>query len=329
VPEKPPAASTGDTWSALTASFLGWSLDAFDFFLVVLCLTAIGSEFHKSDKEIAFSLTLTLGFRPIGALIFGLLADRYGRRVPMMIDLVFYSIVEVATGFSPNFTTFLVLRALFGIGMGGEWGVGASLAMEKVPVKWRGVVSGALQQGYAFGNLLASLAYLFLFPRWGWRPMFFLGGLPALLALFVRVRVKESEIWQKSKEESWANLRTSIFQHWKLFLYLVLLMTGMNLASHGTQDMFPTFLQRFWHFGVHDRSLISGVGNLGAIIGGTFIGFISDRIGPPRHRLCSFACGLTRASLGLRSACRSVGIGRFFTPILRSGRLGGHTRTSQ
>ena len=282
MPENPPAASTGDTWSALTASFLGWSLDAFDFFLVVLCLTAIGSEFHKSDKEIAFSLTLTLGLRPVGALIFGLLADRYGRRVPMMIDLVFYSIVEVATGFSPNFTTFLVLRALFGIGMGGEWGVGASLAMEKVPVKWRGVVSGALQQGYAFGNLLASLAYFFLFPRWGWRPMFFLGGLPALLALFVRVRVKESEIWQKSKEESWTNLRTSIFQHWKLFLYLVVLMTGMNLASHGTQDMFPTFLERFWHFGVRDRSLISGVGNLGAIIGGTFIGFISDRIGRRR-----------------------------------------------
>jgi SHS family lactate transporter-like MFS transporter len=200
----------------------------------------------------------------------------------LMIDLVFYSIVEVATGFAPNFTTFLVFRALFGIGMGGEWGVGASLAMEKVSPKWRGLVSGALQQGYAFGNLLASIAYLFLFPRWGWRPMFFLGGLPALLALFVRVRVKESEIWEKSKEESWANLRTSLFRHWRLFLYLVALMTGMNLASHGTQDMFPTFLQRYWHFGVQDRSLISAVGNLGAIIGGTLIGYLSDRLGRRR-----------------------------------------------
>ncbi len=283
-PEKPFATlnSPNEHWAALTASFLGWSLDAFDFFLVVLCLTAIGSEFHKSDKEIAFSLALTLAFRPVGAFLFGLLADRYGCWLPLMIDLVFYSIVEVATGFSPNFTTFLVLRALFGIGMGGEWGVGASLAMEKVPIKWRGIVSGALQQGYAFGNLLASLAYLFLFPRWGWRPMFFIGGLPALLALFVRVRVKESEIWEKSKEESWGNLRTSLFQHWRLFLYLVLLMTGMNLASHGTQDMFPTFLQRFWHFDVEHRSLASAVGNVGAMVGGTFIGYISDRLGRRR-----------------------------------------------
>ncbi len=281
VPEKPVAASNGH-WPALTASFLGWALDAFDFFLVVLCLTAIAAEFHKSDKEIAFSITITLAFRPIGAFLFGLIADRYGRRLPLMIDLVFYSIVEVATGFSPNFTTFLVLRALFGIGMGGEWGVGASLAMEKVPVKWRGVVSGMLQQGYAFGNLLASLAFLFLFPRWGWRPMFFLGGLPALLALFVRVRVKESEVWQKSKEESWAGLRHALFKNWRLFFYLVLLMTGMNLASHGTQDMYPTFLQRYWHFGVRDRSLISAVGNVGAMIGGTLIGLLSDRIGRRR-----------------------------------------------
>jgi MFS transporter, SHS family, lactate transporter len=282
VPDKSTANARDDHWPALTASFLGWTLDAFDFFLVVLCLTAIGEEFHKTDKEIGWSITLTLAFRPVGAFIFGLIADRYGRRLPMMIDLVFYSVVEVATGFSPNFTTFLVLRALFGIGMGGEWGVGASLAMEKVPVKWRGVVSGMLQQGYALGNLLAALAFLFLFPRWGWRPMFFLGGLPALLALFVRVRVKESEVWRKSKAQSWGDLRTAILQHWRLFFYLVLLMTGMNLASHGTQDMYPTFLQRFWNFGVHDRSLISAVGNVGAMLGGTLIGLISDRLGRRR-----------------------------------------------
>ncbi len=282
MPDKSTGNPTNDIWPALTASFLGWALDAFDFFLVVLCLTAIGEEFHKSDKEVGWSITLTLAFRPVGAFLFGLIADRYGRRLPMMIDLVFYSVVEVATGFSPNFTTFLVLRALFGIGMGGEWGVGASLAMEKVPVKWRGLVSGALQQGYAFGNLLASLAFLLLFPRWGWRPMFFLGGLPALLALFVRVRVKESEVWRKSKEESWGNLRTAILRHWRLFFYLVLLMTGMNLASHGTQDMYPTFLQRFWHFGVRERSLISAVGNVGAMVGGTLIGLFSDRLGRRR-----------------------------------------------
>lgn len=269
-------------WPALTASFLGWTLDAFDFFLVAFCLTAIGKEFHQSDAAVAFSIGLTLAFRPVGAFLFGLLADRYGRRLPLMIDLLFYSVVEVATGFAPNFTTFLVLRALFGIGMGGEWGVGASLAMETVPVKWRGVLSGLLQQGYALGNLLAALCYLFLFDKWGWRPMFFLGGLPALLAFFVRFRVKESEVWERSKKESWGELVGNVGKHWKLFLYLVLLMTGMNLASHGTQDMYPTFLQRFWKLGTVDRSLVSAISMVGAIIGGVLVGLLSDRIGRRR-----------------------------------------------
>jgi len=187
---------------AVLAGFLGWTLDAFDFFLVVLSLTAIAKEFHRTDAEIAFSITLTLAFRPVGAFIFGLMADRYGRRVPLMVDLVFYSVVEVLTGFAHSFTVFLLLRALFGIGMGGEWGVGASLAMEKVPPKLRGFLSGMLQQGYALGYLLAAVCFYFVFPRWGWRPMFFIGGLPALLGLFVRFRVKESEVWQKTRHSN-------------------------------------------------------------------------------------------------------------------------------
>jgi MFS transporter, SHS family, lactate transporter len=271
--------SSGDHWSALSAGFLGWTLDAFDFFLVVFCLTAIGKDFNQPDRSIALSLTLTLAFRPVGAFLFGLLADRYGRRLPLMIDLIFYSVVEVATGFARDFKTFLILRALFGIGMGGEWGVGASLAMEKVPAKWRGLLSGLLQQGYALGNLLAALAYLFLFPRWGWRPLFFLGGLPALLALFVRLRVKESEVWEATKQESWGNLTRSLVKEWKLFLYLTLLMAGMNFCSHGTQDMYPTFLQRFWHMGTVERSTIAAISMLGAIAGGVTIGLISDRFG--------------------------------------------------
>ena len=276
------SASTGDAWSALLAGFLGWTLDAFDFFLVVYCLTAIGKEFGQSDKAVSLSLTLTLAFRPVGAFIFGLMADRYGRRLPLMIDLVFYSVVEVATGFAPTFTSFLILRALFGIGMGGEWGVGTSLVMEKVPAKWRGVLSGLLQQGYAFGNLLAAFCFYFLFERWGWRPLFFLGGLPALLALFVRLRVKESEVWQKSKRESWSGIGTSLAGHWRLFLYLVLLMAGMNFASHGTQDMYPTFLQRFWHMDARGRSLITAISMVGAILGGVAVGLLSDRIGRRR-----------------------------------------------
>src|SRR5438105_11818205 len=230
-----------DHRTALFAGFLGWTLDAFDFFLVVVTLTAIAKEFHRTDKEIALSIALTLGFRPVGAFIFGLLADRYGRRLPLMLDLIFYSIIEVLSGLAPNYKTFIALRMLFGIGMGGEWGVGASLAMEKVPPRLRGLLSGFLQQGYATGYLLAALCYFFLYQRIGWRPLFFIGGLPALLAVFVRMRVKESEVWEKTKHANWGDLGRAIAGNWKIFLYIVLLMTAMNLASHGTQDMYPTF----------------------------------------------------------------------------------------
>ncbi len=289
--------SSGGHWAALFAGFLGWTLDAFDFFLVVFCLTAIGKDFHQSDKAVAFSITLTLVFRPVGAFIFGLMADRYGRRLPLMVDLIFYSIVEVATGFAPNFTVFLILRALFGIGMGGEWGVGASLAMEKVPAKWRGLLSGFLQQGYALGNLLAALCFRFLFERWGWRPLFFLGGLPALLALFVRMNVKESDVWQKTKHESWNSLGSTILGQWKLFLYMTLLMAGMNLASHGTQDMYPTFLQRFWKLGPIARSNISAISMVGAIIGGVLTGLFSDKIGRRRAIVLSLIAAILTTPL--------------------------------
>ena len=281
-----------DHRAALAASFLGWMLDAFDFFLVVFCLTAIGREFHQTDKSMALSITLTLAFRPVGAFVFGLLADRYGRRTPLMIDLVFYSLVEVLTGFSTTFTSFLVLRALFGIGMGGEWGVGASLAMEKVPPRLRGLLSGFLQQGYAAGYLLAAVAYYFGFQRWGWRPLFFLGGLPALLALFVRFRVKESEVWETTKRQTWRQLGRSITKNWKLFLYLTLLMAMMNFSSHGTQDMFPTFLQRQWNFGPQQRSLITAISMVGAIFGGITVGMLSDRFGRRRSLIVSLVLAI-------------------------------------
>ena len=301
VPPRTPPPSASPTKDghgpALFAGFLGWTLDAFDFFLVVLSLTAIAQEFHRSDKEIAFSITLTLIFRPVGAFIFGLMADRYGRRLPLMIDLVFYSVVEVLTGFAHSFATFLVLRALFGIGMGGEWGVGASLAMEKVPPRLRGLLSGVLQQGYALGYLLAAVCFYLVFPRWGWRPMFFIGGLPALLGLFVRFRVKESEVWQKSRHKDWSSLGREIISHWKLFLYLTLLMMMMNFASHGTQDMFPTFLQRHWHMDVHRRAEITAISMVGAILGGTLVGFLSDRFGRRRVMVASLICAMALVPL--------------------------------
>ncbi len=277
-----PRSAASDQNATVAAGFLGWTLDAFDFFLVVMTLTAIGKDFGKSDAAIALSLTLTLLFRPVGAFIFGLLADRYGRKIPLMVDLVFYSVVEVLTGLAPNYVTFLVLRALFGIGMGAEWGVGASLVMEKVPPRLRGVMSGLLQQGYAAGYLLAAVCYLFVFPRWGWRPLFFIGGLPALLALFVRARVQESDVWRETRHENWSGLGRAIVSNWKLFLYLVCLMAMMNMVSHGTQDMYPTFLERDWHWGPTARAALTAFSQVGALAGGVLCGLYSDRLGRRR-----------------------------------------------
>jgi len=282
-----------DWRAAVFASFLGWTLDAFDFFLVVFCLTAIAHDFGRTDRELALSITLTLAFRPVGAFVFGLLADRYGRRIPLMANLVFYSVCEVASGLAPDYRTFLVLRALFGIGMGGEWGLGASLAMEKVPPRLRGTISGLLQEGYAAGYLLAALAYLVVFPRWGWRPLFFLGGLPALLALYVRRQVAESEVWERTKLPTWGALARSIASHWALFLYLTLLMTMMNFVSHGTQDMYPTFLERHWGFGPQRRAMVTACSMVGAIIGGVLFGTLSGRIGRRRAMVIALLGALT------------------------------------
>src|SRR6266550_2787850 len=273
---------TSDQRATVVAGFLGWTLDAFDFFLVVMTLTAIAKEFGRSDKDIALSITVTLAFRPVGAFIFGLIADRYGRKLPLMIDLVFYSVIEVLTGFAPNYTTFLVLRALFGIGMGAEWGVGASLVMEKVSSRYRGVVSGLLQQGYALGFLLAALCYRSLFPHLGWRPLFFIGGLPALLALFVRARVKESEVWRETRHETWSGLGRAIRGNLPLFGYITVLMWMMNMVSHGTQDMYPTFLQRHWGFTAQQRGDITIISMVGALLGGVAFGLYSDRLGRRR-----------------------------------------------
>jgi SHS family lactate transporter-like MFS transporter len=295
-------ASPRDQRNALLAGFLGWTLDAFDFFLVPFCATAIAAEFHVKTPAIFFSVTLTLMFRPVGAFIFGLLADRYGRRLPLMLDLIFYSIIEVGTGFAPNLTTFLVLRALFGIGMGGEWGVGTSLTMEKVSPRWRGILSGLLQEGYAVGNLLAALVYLFVFPRigtkvifhigdhacYGWRILFFIGGLPALLALFIRMGIKESEVWEKTKHASWGTLTRAIVSHWPLMLGMIVFTTVMMCASHGTQDLYPTFLEKDFNFSPQSRAILTAVTAVGAIFGGVVFGLWSDKIGRRRAMIAAF-----------------------------------------
>jgi SHS family lactate transporter-like MFS transporter len=286
------AAERTNQRNALLASFLGWTLDAFDFFVLVMVLDAVADTYHRTRPEIALTLTASLAMRPVGALLFGLMADRYGRRLPLMLDLIFYAAVEVLSGLAPNYTTFLILRLLFGIGMGGEWGVGASLAMESVSPKWRGVLSGLLQEGYALGYLLAAIAYFTVFPYLGWRAMFFIGGLPALLSLFVRAKVKESDAWHEHQMADWASYRRAIGNHWRLFLYLVLLMAVMNLISHGTQDMYPTFLQQQRHFSPQQTAGITIVSMIGAVAGGILFGLFSDRGGRRRAMATAALCGV-------------------------------------
>jgi SHS family lactate transporter-like MFS transporter len=307
----------------MTAGFLGWTLDAFDFFLVVIALPNIAQEFHRTKAQVAFSLTLTLMFRPVGALVFGLMADRFGRRWPMIVDLIFYSGIEVATGFARSFTAFLILRALFGIGMGGEWGVGASLTMEKVPPRLRGILSGLLQEGYAFGNLLAAVAYFVVFPRWGWRPLFFIGGAPALLAIFVRFGVGESEVWQRSKAANWHELTRGIVRHWPIFLYLVALMTMMNLSSHGTQDLYPTFLERDWGLGAGRRAELTAISMVGAICGGVIFGYLSDRLGRRKAIAWAFLGAIAAIPIwALPSSVRLLVVGAFALQFMVQGAWG-------
>jgi len=218
--------------NALMASFLGWTLDAFDFFILVMVLTEIAKDFNCSNATIAFTLSVTLAFRPVGAFLFGLMADRYGRRIPLMIVIAFYSVFEIASGLAPNYATFLILRAFFGIGMGGEWGVGASLAMEAAPSRRRGILSGVLQEGYAIGYLMASLAYLWIFPIWGWRAMFFVGGVPALLAWYVLRKVKESEVWERTRRKDWSTLWSAIRLHLPVYLLIAAGIVLMDLARN-------------------------------------------------------------------------------------------------
>jgi SHS family lactate transporter-like MFS transporter len=284
--------------AAMVAGFSGWLLDAFDFFLVTFCLTAIARDFHKSDAQIALVITMTLAFRPVGGFVFGMLADRYGRRRPLMVNIGCFAVAEVLTGLASSYTMLLVVRALFGVVMGGQWGVGASLVMEKAPAGRRGMLSGLLQEGYAAGNVLAALSFFFLYGRVGWRPLFFLGSLPALLlVLLIRFRVKESEVWERSKSQSWGEQWREIASHWKLFLYLLAFMTMMLFASHGTQDMYPTFLQRQWHFSPMRRSAITAFSGVGAIIGGIIVGHLSDRWGRRRAIITAFVVGIAMIPL--------------------------------
>ena len=271
--------SRSDQWHAVTASFLGWTLDAFDFFVLVFLVDTLASQFRVPKSAIVWTLTATLAMRPVGALIFGILADRYGRRKPLMANVVFFSVIELLCGFAPNYTVFLLLRTIYGIGMGGEWGVGASLAMENAPEKWRGVFSGALQSGYSIGYLLAAIAARVVLPYWGWRAMFWVGGAPALLAFYIRFRVRESEAWNQHRAPTTGAIVRAAASHWKLFLYLVLMMTLMMFLSHGTQDLYPDFLKSSHGVAPATVSYIAILYNLGAVLGAIVFGHFSETVG--------------------------------------------------
>jgi len=281
---------TGPQWRAFIAAYLGWTLDAFDYFLLVLLARSVADEFHTGLKATSYAIGLTLAMRPAGALVFGLIADRFGRKPALVGSILLYAVAELLTGFAPSLAVFFALRAVFGIGMGGEWGVGASLAMESVPAECRGLLSGVLQQGYPMGYLLAALAASHVFPLVGWRGTFILGALPAVLVVFVRMGVQESPAWLEERSRAtkgasggighvWATVR----ERWPLFVYMVVLMTAFNSFSHGTQDLYPSgFLGRQRGLPLATISNITIAGCVGAITGGILFGSLSQWFGRRR-----------------------------------------------
>ncbi len=270
---------------AIVAAYLGWTLDAFDFFLLTFLIKDIAAEFGATIPEVAYALFLTLAFRFVGAFIFGRIGDAIGRKPALMIDILSFSIIGAAAAFSPNLSIFLILRALFGVAMGGEWGLGSSLVMESIPPKARGPVSGLLQAGYPSGFLLASVVYGLFYHRVigghliDWRVMFLFSVLPAFVVVFIRAGVEESPAYEASKHIEKPGLVKSITDNWRLVVYSVVMMMLFNFFSHGTQDLYPTFLIKQHHFDPPTVSLINIVGNLGAIIGGIVFGALSERIG--------------------------------------------------
>lgn len=312
---------TTDQKHVVAASFLGWTLDAFDFFLMVFVLRDIAKEFHTDVTRVTVAILLTLAMRPVGAFLFGRAADRWGRRPTLMVDVLFYSAIEFASGFAPSLTALLVLRAIYGIAMGGEWGVGASLTMESIPPHARGFVSGLLQSGYPTGYFLASIVYGLLFQYIGWRGMFMVGVVPALLVLYIRRSVPESPSWKPTTERS--NSLAVVKSHWRLGIYAVLLMTAFNFFSHGTQDLYPTFLQAQHGFSPHEVGLIAVIYNIGAIIGGIAFGSLSERFG--RRRIIIIAAILSLFVLPLWAFSTTalwLAVGAFLMQVTVQGAWG-------
>jgi MFS transporter, SHS family, lactate transporter len=314
---------TSEQKHVVAASFLGWTLDAFDFFLLVFVLKDIAAEFNVAIADVTIAILLTLAMRPIGAFLFGRAADRWGRRPTLMADVALYSLLEFASGFSPNLTVLIVLRALYGIAMGGEWGVGASLTMESIPPHARGFVSGLLQSGYPTGYFLASIVYGVLYPYIGWRGMFMVGVIPALLVLYIRRSVPESPSFDRAAAEASGGTLDVLRTHWRLAIYAILLMTAFNFFSHGTQDIYPTFLEVQRKLSPHAVSLIAIVYNIGAICGGILFGSLSENFG--RRRCIIVASLLSLLVLPLWAFSESavlLAVGAFLMQFMVQGAWG-------
>jgi SHS family lactate transporter-like MFS transporter len=267
--------------NTFVACFLGWSLDAFDFFILTFCVSAIAAQFQTKVSAVAEAIFITLAFRPVGAFLFGMMADRFGRRPTLMVDIIAYSIFELSSAFAPSLKVFLITRALFGIAMGGEWGVGAALAFETLPAEGRGFFSGVLQEGYAAGYLMAALVFGTAFRFVGWRGMFVIGALPAFLVIYIRSKVDESPAWAQGREarKNEPKLGKGILTYLGTFAFLVVLMFAFNSFSHGTQDLYPTFLTKDHRFTPQTVGFIAIVANIGALLGGILFGTWSEKIG--------------------------------------------------
>lgn len=308
---------------SIWASYLGWTLDAFDFFLLVFMLSAIAKEYGTDIKTVSEATFLTLAARPFGAFAFGWMADRFGRRPIMMIVILLFSLFSFASAFAWSIASLFVIRTLFGFCMGGEWGIGASLVMESIPIKLRGPVSGLLQSGYPTGYFLASLVYFLLFDAIGWRGLFMVGIAPAILVFLIRMHVEESPAFEKRRHERPANPLRELKKHWKIALYVVVLMTAFNFFSHGTQDIYPTFLKEQHKFDTHMVGLLAMVGNAGAIVGGISFGIWSERIGRKRAIIIASLLALPVIPLWAFSATPlMLGLGAFLIQVAVQGAWG-------
>lgn len=310
--------------NAAIASFLSWTLDAFDFFLLVFLLSDIAHSFHVDLEEVTLAILLTLAVRPVGALIFGRAAEKFGRKPILMLNIVFFSAFELLSAAAPSLMLFFLLRVLYGVAMGGIWGVASSLAMETIPDRSRGLMSGLFQAGYPFGYLLAAVAYGLLFTQLGWRGMFVIGAAPVLLLPFIYFCVEESPVWLAARQSKASTALLPVLRsHWKLCLYLVVLMAAFNFFSHGTQDLYPVFLKVQHGFEPKTVSIIAVCYNIASIIGGVFFGSLSEKIGRRKAIMSAALLALPVIPLwAFASGSLALGAGAFLMQFMVQGAWG-------